>query len=88
MKYSDYAYVMGLDLICPPAMEKAMERDYREEHDSSEAEQHHEAMRHRELDIREALDECERKGVSMETINVLLAEVGVRWKPSQQRKEP
>lgn len=27
MKFSDYAYVMGLDLICPSAMEKAKAMD-------------------------------------------------------------
>ena len=47
-------------------------------------EAHAETMRHRELDVIEALDECKAKGVSIEALRTLVYETGVRWTPKDE----
>lgn len=54
--------------------------DYRE-NDAIEAhaEQHAEANRWRELDLKEALEECKAKGISSEALRTLIFETGAYW---------
>lgn len=59
-----------------------------ERQDDGAQEQQWEAQRHRELDLKEALDECHAKGVSAGSMQTLLWETGARWMPNtnQERK--
>lgn len=47
------------------------------------AEAQMETQRHRELNLKEALDECHAKGVSKDSMQTLLFETGARWKPKE-----
>ena len=51
--------------------EELMERE-----NSAHFEQQAEAQRHRELDLKEALEECHAKGISTEAMQTLIFETG------------
>lgn len=64
-----------------PAFDEEREGDY-----SADEEQIHDAQRHRELDLKEAFDECHAKGVSIESLQTLLFETGARWMPKENKR--
>ena len=62
-----------------------MRFDHEREMNDPDWEQQAESQRHRELDLKEALDECKAKGVSKDALQTLVFETGARW-TTEERK--